>query len=225
MRLFQKLFFALALCGLASSVATSANAHVHAKGQEYLVLPERQNTDAGKKVEVTEFFSYACPHCNALEPALAAWVKKNEAKVVFKRVHVAFNASEVPLQRLYTTLEGMGIAEQHHAKVFEAIHVKRGRLSTDEAVFEWAGQAGLDRGKLTDAYRSFGTQARVNRANSQAKAYMIREWPTIAIDGRFMTSPHQVGAAAQPALSEADSQVGVFRVMDQLVAKALAEKK
>ena len=223
MRLIHKLFFALALCGVAASASASADAPV--VGREYLVLPEKQNTDAGKKVEVTEFFSYACPHCNALEPTLAAWVKKNQAKVVFKRVHVAYNAGEVPLQRLYTTLEGMGVTEQHHAKVFEAIHVKRTRLSSDEAILDWAEKAGLDRAKLTAAYRSFGTQARVNRANSQAQAYMIREWPTIAVDGRFMTSPHQVGSAVQPELSEAEGQAGVLKVMDHLVAKALAEKK
>ncbi len=223
MRLIQNLFFALALCGVATGAAASADAPT--QGREYLVLPEKQNTDAGKKVEVTEFFSYACPHCNAFEPSLAAWAKKNQAKIVFKRVHVAFSPGEVPLQRLYATLEGMGITEQNHAKVFEAIHVKRTRLSSDEAVFEWAAGAGLDRAKLTDAYRSFGTQARVNRANAQAKAYMIREWPTIAVDGRFMTSPHQVGSAVQPELSEADGQVGVLKVMDHLVTKVLAEKK
>ncbi len=223
MRLIQNLFFALTLFGAASSASASADAPV--QGREYLVLPERQNTDAGKKVEVTEFFSYACPHCNAFEPALAAWVKKNQARIVFKRVHVAFNPSEVPLQRLFNTLEGMGITEQNHAKVFEAIHVKRDRINTDEAVFEWAQKAGVDRVKLTDAYRSFGTQARVNRATSQTEAYMIREWPTIAVDGRFMTSPHQVGSAVQPELGEAESQVGVLKVMDHLVARALAEKK
>lgn len=222
MRLIQHLFLALAL-GFAASASASPEAPV--SGKEYLVLPEVQNTDAGKKVEVTEFFSYACPHCNSFEPMLAAWVKKNQKNIVFKRVHLAFSPSEVALQRLYSTLEGLGIAEQNHAKVFEAVHVKRNRMSSDEAIFEWAEKAGLERAKLTDAYRSFGTQARVNRAKSKSDEYRIREWPTIAVDGRFVTSPHQVGSAVTPELGEAESQQGALKVMDFLVARALADKK
>ena len=223
MRLIKQLFFALALCGAAAGASASADAPV--LGREYLALPEAQNTDAGKKVEVTEFFSYACPHCNAFEPSLAAWVKKNQGKIVFKRVHLAFSPGEVPLQRLYTTLEAMGLAEQNHAKVFEAIHVKRMRISSDEAVFDWAEKAGLDRAALSATYRSFGIQARVNRSQSMSDAYKIREWPTIAVDGRFVTSPHQAGSAVTPELGEAEGQQAALKVMDFLVAKALAEKK
>jgi thiol:disulfide interchange protein DsbA len=223
MRLIQNLFFAVALLGAAACTSASPEAPVN--GREYLTLPETQNTDAGKKIEVTEFFSYACPHCNAFEPALAAWVKKNQDKIVFKRVHVAFNGGEVPLQRLYATLEAMGIVEQNHAKVFDAIHVQRQRISTDDAVFEWAEKAGLDRAKLTDAYRSFGTQARVTRAKSMSTAYQINQWPMLAVDGRFMTSPYQAGSASNPPLGEAESQVAALKVMDFLVKKTLAEKK
>ena len=40
------------------------------------------------KVEVIEFFWYSCPHCNAFEPTLEAWVKKLPSDVVFTRVPV-----------------------------------------------------------------------------------------------------------------------------------------
>ena len=222
MRLIQNLFFAFALCGAAGAIA-SPEAPVN--GGEYLTLPESQNTDAGKKIEVTEFFSYSCPHCYAFEPVLAAWVQKNQNKIVFKRVHVAFNGADAPLQRLHTTLEAMGIAEQAGPKVFDAIHVQRKRINSDEAVFEWAASAGVDRAKLTDAYRSFGAQARVNRAQGMAGAYQIKQWPMIAIDGRFLTSPYQAGSTSQPPLGEAPGQVAALKVMDFLVAKAIAEKK
>jgi thiol:disulfide interchange protein DsbA len=222
MRLIQHLFFALALTAAA---AASASADKPVNGREYLQLPETQNTDAGAKIEVTEFFSYSCPHCHAFEPALAAWVAKNQGKIVFKRVHVAFNGADVPLQRLYSTLEALGVTEQNHAKVFEAIHVKRARLNSDEAVFEWAQSAGLDAAKFSEAYRSFGTQARVNRAKAMATSYKINQWPMLAIDGRFLTSPYQAGSTASPALGEAESQQAALKVVDALVAKSLAEKK
>lgn len=227
MRLIHNLCLTVTLAWAMAGVATSASASADKpiSGREYLMLPETQNTEAGEKIEVTEFFTYSCPHCNAFEPALVAWRTKNKEKIHFKRVHVAFSAADVPLQRLYATLEAMGITEQHHARVFDALHVKRMRLNTDEAIFAWAGAAGLDRAKFTDAYRSFGTLARVSRFKVMSDAYLINQWPMIAIDGRFMTSPYQVGSAVNPALSEADGQSGAIKVMDFLVARAVAEKK
>ena len=89
------------------------------------------------KVEVVEFFWYGCPHCNAFEPTLEAWVKKLPADVVFRRVPVAFRAEPYGAhQRIYFALETMGQVEAMHRKVFYAIH-------NDRAA---AGQAGRHRG-------------------------------------------------------------------------------
>jgi thiol:disulfide interchange protein DsbA len=223
MRLIHTLLLSLALLGATATAAAAPEAP--ANGREYQTLEETQPTEAGNKIEVTEFFAYSCPHCHAFEPSLAAWVKKNADKVVFKRVHVAFRAPDDLLQRLYVTLETMNITEQNHNKLFEEIHVKRNRMSSEEAIFEWAAKAGLDRAKLTSIYRSFGTQAKVNRAQAMTAAYKIAQWPLVAVDGRFITSPYKVATAVNPPLSEADGQQGSLKVMDFLVAKALAEKK
>ncbi|QYF94545.1 thiol:disulfide interchange protein DsbA/DsbL [Massilia sp. PAMC28688] len=223
MRLIQKVLFALAVAGVAAGAAASPDAPRN--GGEYQVLPEAQQTVPGNKVEVTEFFTYSCPHCNAFEPLLAEWVKKNADKIVFKRVHVAFNRSDIPLQRLYNTLEAMGLTEKYHAKAFAAEHVERLHMHTDEAVFDWAEKAGIDRAKFIDTYKSFGMQARVNRSQAMAKAYMINSWPTVAVDGRYITSPYQAGSTSRPALNEVGQQQAALKVMDHLVAKAKAEKK
>ncbi len=224
MRLIQNLLFALTLCGLVASGAAAAK-DVPTSGGEYLTLKTPQNTDAGKKVEVTEFFSYACPHCNLFEPVLAAWVKKNQDKIVFKRVHLALSGGDVALQRLYVTLEALGIAEQNHQKVFDAVHVQKQRIINDEAVFDWAEKAGLDRAQLTTTYRSFGIEARVKRSQAMTQNYEIRHWPMVAVDGRFMTSPYQAGSTSEPQLGEVAGQQAALKVMDYLVARALAEKK
>lgn len=223
MRMIQKMLFALAVAGVVSGAAAAPEAPRN--GAEYQVLPEVQETTPGNKVEVTEFFTYSCPHCNAFEPVLAEWVKKNADKVVFKRVHVAFNRADVPLQRLYATLEAMGVTEKYHAKAFAAEHVERLHMHSDEAIFDWVAKNGIDRTKFIDTYRSFGMQARVNRSQSLAKAYMIESWPTVAVAGRYITSPYQASSTTRPALNEAGQQQAVLKVMDHLVAKAKAEKK
>lgn len=223
MRLIQKLLFALAVCGFTASAATASPAEPK-NGIDYRTLAEVQNTDAGNKVEVTEFFSYNCPHCNVFEPVLAAWVKKNADKVVFRRVHVALLGGDAALQRTFLTLEALGLVEQNHMKLFDAVHQERMRISNDDAVFAWAVKAGLDREKFIGAYRSFGLQSKVNRAQSAVQAYKIDSWPMIAVGGRYLTSPHVAGSGT-PGLNELQQQQAALQVVDHLVAKVKSEKK
>jgi protein dithiol oxidoreductase (disulfide-forming) len=211
------------LCALAAGAMPPACAAEPQAGNQYLTLATAQPTDTGKKVEVIEFFAYYCPHCQAFEPQLAAWVKKQGADIVFKRVHVTAGASALPQQRLFYTLDAMGLLEQYHAKVFDAMHVQRLRLGSDEQVLDWAANAGIDRAKFTDVYRSFGIQARLRRATAMMDAYGVEYWPMIVVDGRFVTSPSQAGKSLQGS-SEAEQQQAALGIMDFLVAKAKADK-
>jgi thiol:disulfide interchange protein DsbA len=219
----RRLLCAAALLALAG-VAAAAPAEPQA-GAQYLVLPETQNTDAGNKVEVVEFFAYYCPHCYAFEPLLAAWAKKQGSNVVFRRVHVPRDPSVLPQQRLFYTLESMGLLDQYHDKVFGAMHVDRLRLSSDEQVFDWAGKAGIDRARFVDTYRSFGVQAKLRRAGQMVEDYRVNYWPLVAIDGRFITSPSQANEGVTEARTEAQQQQAALQVMDYLVAKAKADKR
>jgi thiol:disulfide interchange protein DsbA len=218
--------FCTALLGLAAGFASlPALAAEPQAGAQYLVLPSVQPTDTGKKVEVIEFFAYYCPHCYAFEPQLHAWVKKQGDNIVFKRVHVPGGASVLPQQRLFYTLEAMGLLDQYHQKVFDAIHQQHVRLSSDEQVFDWVAQNGIDRAKFIDTYRSFGIQARLRRAAAMMDAYYVDRWPLVVIDGRFVTSPSHAGAGAPEGSTEAQQQQTALQVMDFLVTKAKADKQ
>ncbi len=224
MRLIQNLLFALTafgfMAGAAASPATPRN------GIDYLTLPEVQPTEAGSKIEVTEFFAYSCPFCDAFDPVLHEWVKKQGNNIVFKRVHVALKPADVPLQRLFTTLDAMGVLEQYHTKVFDSIHrAQKARLSNDEDVFNWAEKTGLNRTQFIGVYRSFGMQANVSRANRMTNEYRIEQWPMIAIGGRFLTSPFHAGGHGESNLTVEQQQEAAIRVMDWLLAKVRAEKK
>jgi thiol:disulfide interchange protein DsbA len=219
--------FCTALLGLAAAAfaAVPAMATEPQAGAQYLVLPSVQPTDTGKKVEVIEFFAYYCPHCYAFEPLLHAWVKKQGDNIVFKRVHVPGGASVLPQQRLFYTLDAMGLLDQYHQKVFDAIHQQHVRLSSDEQVFDWVAQNGIDRARFTDTYRSFGIQARLRRAAAMMDAYYVDRWPLVVIDGRFVTSPSHAGASAPAGSTEAQQQETALQVMDFLVTKAKADKQ
>jgi thiol:disulfide interchange protein DsbA len=210
--------FCAVLLGLAA--AGSVFAAEPKDGVEYLTLPNPQPIDTGRKVEVIEFFAYYCPHCYAFEPRLAAWVKQQGDNIVFKRVHVSRDANVAPQQRLFFTLEAMGLLEQYHDKVFAAMHVERQRLNSDEQVFDWIAKNGIDRARFIDTYRSFGIQQRLRRADAMMDAYRVDRWPVIAVGGRWLTSPSHASEHAGEARTEAQQVEAVLPVMDYLVAKA-----
>jgi thiol:disulfide interchange protein DsbA len=210
--------FCAVLLGLAA--AGSVFAAEPKDGVEYLTLPNPQPIDTGRKVEVIEFFAYYCPHCYAFEPRLAAWVKQQGDNIVFKRVHVSRDANVAPQQRLFFTLEAMGLLEQYHDKVFAAMHVDRLRLNSDDQVFDWITKNGIDRARFIDTYRSFGIQQRLRRADAMMDAYRVDRWPVVAVGGRWLTSPSHASEHAGEARTEAQQVEAVLPVMDYLVAKA-----
>src|SRR5213595_1767867 len=60
------------------------------EGKHYVRLAQSQPVESGSKIEVIEFFSYACPHCAHFEPLLGPWLKKLPADVQFRRIPALF---------------------------------------------------------------------------------------------------------------------------------------
>lgn len=222
MRFLQHVLAALSLSLFAfGASATPSNPQ---NGVDYRTLEKAQQTDSGDKVEVMEFFWYGCPHCNAMEPAMVEWVKKQGDKIVLKRVPVAFRDTMVPHQKLYYTLEAMGRVDDLHPRVFQAIHMQRQSLDTDAKILDFIVKQGVDKQKFLDVYNSFGIQSKARRATQLQQAYQVDGVPLLAVEGRFLTSPAIVGAGLgnrpEPVLHAA-----TFQVMDWLVAQVAKEKK
>jgi thiol:disulfide interchange protein DsbA len=220
MRLLRQLISAAGLAIV--MVAAAATPTAPQNGVDYRTLDRAQATESGKKIEVTEFFWYSCPHCFAFEPYLKEWAKKNGEHIVFKRVPVNFRESFIPQQKLYYALEAMGKADEMQDKVFHAIHVEHLNLDTDAGILEFVVKQGIDKQKFVEAYNAFGTQAKVRRALSLQEAYKIDGVPTIAIDGKYETSPSIVGntMGRQP---ENVLATAALQVMDALLVKVHGE--
>jgi thiol:disulfide interchange protein DsbA len=215
----------LAAAGLSFVTGAGASPAAPKEGAEYKALPTPQPTDTGRKVEVIEFFAYWCPHCHTFDPTLSAWVKKQGDNIVFKRVHVPYNERTAPQQKLYYSLESLGLADAFQPKVLAALHGGGQGFTRDEEVFAWVANNGVDRQKFIDAYRSFGVAGKVRRAAALMESYKVEYWPLIVVDGRWQASPSLTGEANKDLTTEAAQQQATTQVLDFLVAKAKAEKK
>ena len=193
--------FSLAVTSVASAMAMGATSAVHAQGaapkegKDYVKLSKPATTEApAGKVEVVEFFWYSCPHCNAFEPAFAAWKQKAPANVVVRRVPVAFNASFVPQQKLYFALQAMDNFDAMHVKVFHAIHVERNKLASDDAIFEWVGKQGVNVAKFKEAYNSFTVANQVRKASALQQEYDVEGVPSMGVAGKYYTDGPRAGS-------------------------------
>ncbi|MFN7086468.1 MAG: thiol:disulfide interchange protein DsbA/DsbL [Burkholderiales bacterium] len=195
-------------------IATGAAAQLVA-GRDYRLVEPPQPTDSGKKIEVLEFFWYGCPHCNNLQPALNAWLKRKPADVDFRRVPAVFQDSWVPLTKVFYALEAMGLLEKLHHDVFAAVHEQKIRLQDPKILFDWIATKGVDRQKFIDTYNSFAVQGRTQRSIDMTRNYDIPGTPALVIDGRYLTAPSLT--------LKADKTIDYdrfFKVVDQLIAMA-----
>jgi thiol:disulfide interchange protein DsbA len=198
---------------LAWFAMSAASAAEPVEGKDYVRLKNPQPVETGKKIEVIEFFSYGCPHCNDLEPILDGWVAKLPPDVQFRRVPVMFQQRWEGLARIYYTLDAMGEEARLSPEVFKAIHSAGLPLYQDKAFFDWAAAHGVDRTKVAEVYNSFAVNSKFNRAKAVAQAYNIQSVPTMIVDGKYSTGPEKSGGHG-----------GIPATIDALSAKARAER-
>jgi protein dithiol oxidoreductase (disulfide-forming) len=204
-----RLIAAVACLSLAAGAVSAQTA-----GKDYELLKPAQPTESGNKVEVIEFFSYACPHCQSLRPSLGGWLKRKPADVEFRRVPAVFQESWLPFARIYYTLEAMGLLDKLHHDVFAAIHNQKIKLQEPKALSDWIASKGVDRQKFMDTYNSFGVQSLTKRAAETTRRYNIPFTPALVIDGRYLTGPSMTSSGSSVDYDR------FFKVVDSLVATA-----
>ena len=167
------------------------------EGFDYRVLPITQPIDAKGKVEVIEFFWYGCPHCYEFEPELKGWIKRQNKDVVFKKVPIAFREELMPHSQLFYALEALGKGDTLNDKVMFAMHRENKRLLNENEIADWVAAQGVDRNAFLAAYRSFAVLSKARAANQLGNAYRIDGVPTVAVQGKYITSPSIAGSRAK----------------------------
>jgi thiol:disulfide interchange protein DsbA len=183
------------------------------EGHDYTRVSPPQPVATGSRVEVLEFFWYGCPHCYQLEPALGAWLKTLPKDAQARRVPAVFRDDWMPGARLFHTLSQMKLLERVHPQVFRAYHEERINLNDPAVLGDWIARQGVDRKQFERIYNSFTTQSQAAQGGQLARTYGIQGVPAFIVDGKYQTSMSMTGSEAR-----------LFEVLDQLIAKARAER-
>ena len=183
-------FTSLAAASLGLGLTRIANAQGPITTQDYkavsTVVP--MSAPAGQ-VDVVEFFSYACPHCNDFEPVLEAWLRKKPAGIHFHRYPVRFLQNAVNFQPMYFALEAMDQVDAMQQKIFDAVHKERQRLDKPDDIAAFMTKNGVDAKRFMSIFTSFGVRTKVQQANQLMDTFGVNSVPSIVVGGQYVTSP------------------------------------
>ena len=191
---------------LAVSSSTVIAMERYVAGLHYkIVAPEPSKT---KTPHVLSFFSYACPHCNHLEPAVDKWREKQSSNVVFERVPAQWNPLFKDMAKFYYALNGLHLADQYSQAVFDEIHKKKRSLHTEGSILAFVQTLGLDKAEFQQALNSDAVKKKMRKGKGVMTQYKIPGVPSFVVNGRYFVN---VGMAGSPEQ--------LFEILDFLLAK------
>jgi protein dithiol oxidoreductase (disulfide-forming) len=183
------------------------------EGIEYEILAQPQKVENSGKIQVIEFFSYACPHCYNLEPSVQKWLKTKADNVEFIQVPAIFNAQWEAFAKIYFTAEVLGVTEKVHPIVFDAIHgpgKKIKKLDDLKAIFTSSGVSGDD---FDNTLNGFAVDSKIRAAKIMTQNYAIKSVPLVIVQGKYKTSAPM-----------AQGNDNIFKVVDHLINKEVTTK-
>jgi thiol:disulfide interchange protein DsbA len=157
------------------------------EGTDYRTVDPPQHSEANGKIEVVEFFSQGCPHCNEFYPMVSAWAAKLPKDVVFKQVACGMGRiAWTNLAKAYYALESTGDAARLEGQIFHAIHEEHLPLFDEKSIADWVAKHGVDHAKFVTAFDSFGVNTKLNQAEQMVENYKIEGVPTLAVGGKYV---------------------------------------
>jgi thiol:disulfide interchange protein DsbA len=157
------------------------------QGRDYRLLTPARPTISTGKIEVIEFFSYGCPHCAELHPAISKWAAALPADTAFVRVPVAFGRREWgQLVRAFYALEATGDLAKVDGPLFEAIHKQRKALVNEESLAAWIAQNGGNATKFREAFNSFDVSRKSSQAEQLSRDYQVSGVPQLTVNGKYV---------------------------------------
>ena len=176
-------------------------------GKNYLVLDKPVETETGDQIEVRELFWYFCPHCFSVHPKLEEWSKTMDSSAQLVLQPAVFPGWEFG-STFYYVLEELGELERLHSSLYNAIHVQKLNLKTQQDFVTWLSLNGVDEDKANKVFKSFPVKVAVNKAKANTYKYRITGVPVFIVNGKYTVNATSAG-----------SEEKIFEVIDYLIQK------
>lgn len=201
---------------LLGAVATTAGAADEFRaGRHYETIePAVATAAADDRVEVVELFWYGCPHCYQFEPLIEQWLEDKADYIEFTRVPAVFARNWEVHARAFYAAEQLGILDETHTALFEALHEQRRKLFDEDQLAAFYADFGVSEEAFRKAFNSFDVDKKTRHAVAVTRQYGIGGVPAIVVDGRYRTSTQQAG-----------SYENLLKIADFLAAREMAQEQ
>jgi thiol:disulfide interchange protein DsbA len=180
------------------------------------VVQEFIARDPGK-IQVIEFFGYACFWCQRLHPFLNEWAAKKPEDIVFYRFPVYFNKGWDVLAKAYYIVEKLGSNNTLDKAFFQALHQEHLDLGNEQKLEAFFQKHGVSQQKFQELYHSFEVNRDYAKGNAIANAYEIIVSPAVVLN--LSSGSYLITA------SSAGTEQGVIDIISFLIARDLKESK
>lgn len=155
------------------------------EGVHYTVI---NNGPATAKPEITEFFSFYCPHCYTFsETVVPKILAEKPADVEFNQAHVDFIGKEmgIEMSRAFAVARQLNVDKKIDAALFAAIHDKKQRFTSRNDVRALFIANGVD-GKAFDAAAdSFMVKAQMAKMKRDTENAKLTGVPALVVNGKY----------------------------------------
>ncbi|GAA6144815.1 thiol:disulfide interchange protein DsbA/DsbL [Thalassolituus maritimus] len=179
-------------------MASIASAAEYEAGKHYKVLEKAVPVMQDGQIHVEEAFWYGCSHCYSLESVIVPWKKTLAKDVTFSRVPAMFGRAWVVHAQLYYTADALGVLEQVHGDIFNAIHLQKLRLVDKNEQRDFLmTKAGVSAEEFDKAYESFAVRSKMTRGDKRVRAFEISGVPTLIVNGQYVVDASSAGSQAE----------------------------
>jgi len=180
-------------------------------GVHYEVLPQVIRTANPNKIEVNEIFAYTCNHCYNFEAVLHPWGETLADDVDLQRTPAVWAPAMEVYARAYFSAAALKVLNKVHEPIFEAIHVRKEAVRTEQDLAKFFVAAGIDNVKFSQIFNSFGITSMVNQGKARMRGYRTQGTPEMVVNGKYRVSSRMSGGFE-----------GMLKVADFLIAKERA---
>lgn len=203
----------LALSLVLGSTLAMAQQDKFQEGIHYFELDQVQAETGSDVVEVTEVFSYACSHCNTIEPYMQSWKENQADNVKLNRLPVVFgNRSWEMMARGYITAEMMGIVEESHLAMMDAIWNQRKQFRSLDQLADFYTGFGVEKDAFIAHYQSFAADSQLRKGQRDVIQFGIQGTPSLVVNRKYRVTSNK----------DVPSYDAMLEVVDYLVVKETA---
>ncbi|QYJ75076.1 MULTISPECIES: thiol:disulfide interchange protein DsbA/DsbL [Shewanella] len=155
------------------------------EGVHYEVINEGPGS---AKPEITEFFSFYCPHCYNFSKTVVPMIEaKKPEGVAFNQAHVDFIGREMgpEMSRAFAVAHQLKVEKKMEKALFAAIHDKKQHFTNRDDVRALFVANGVDGKDFDSAANSFMVNAQMSKMKRDTENAKLSGVPSLVVNGKY----------------------------------------